>query len=270
VTLHAATIEEMAESPVGRYVAGHSFAHFCAAPALWGVLLWGRPNEDDAMQLGRSLILELKPPAEPHASIVDASRLVGGDVGAFSLLERYLSRHGERLAKQVTKLALVRPSGLEGALVAGAYEVLPRPYAVQVFGTMDVALEWLAIEDRAATALEMERLYEAISGTPALIGSLRSWLERHLAGPTLADAATALALSDRSLQRKLQEHDVTFQEEVGAARVRAAQRLLEGGDAPLTTIALEVGCASPQHFSALFRRVTGESPSAWRAKSRKH
>jgi len=112
-------------------------------------------------------------------------------------------------------------------------------------------------------------VHASASSTPALIGSLRSWLDAHLANPVIADAATALALSERSLQRKLQEHDATFQEEVAEARVRAAKRLLTGGTSSLTAIALEVGCASPQHFSALFRRLTGESPSAWRASRRR-
>jgi hypothetical protein len=167
VTLRAATVEELAENPVG--LGGRrGYAHF-ACRRRFGASFCRRPNEETAMKLGRSLVLELSPPAEPHASIVDASRLVGGNVSAFALLQRYLERHGETLAKQVTKLALVRPSGLEGAIVAGAYEVLPRPYAVTVFGSMDAALEWLAVEDRPATARLIEEYTEAVTGTPALI-----------------------------------------------------------------------------------------------------
>ena len=266
--LRAATPEDFAQNPVASYVSGPTYAHFCVSQALWGIALWGHPSEDDAVRLGRTLVLELAPPAEPHVSIVDASRLVGGNVGAFALLERYMSRHAEALARQVRKLALVRPSGLEGAIVAGAYEVLPRPYAVNVFGGVEPALEWLEIADRANVARAMAEMQAAVTSTPALVGSLRSWLDAHLADPDIAAAATALALSERSLQRKLQEHDATFLEEVAEARVRAAKRLLEGGTSSLTTIALEVGCASPQHFSALFRRITGESPSAWRARSK--
>ena len=250
-------------------MAGPTYAHFCVGPSLWGVTLWGRPNEDDAVQLGRTLVLELAPPAEPHVSLVNASRLVGGDVGAFALLERYMSRHAEALAKFVQRLALVRPSGLEGAIVAGAYDVVKRPYEVSVFGGVESALEWLGVADRSAVAGALAKMHADASSTPPVLGALRSWLDAHLADPAIADAAIALALSERSLQRKLQEHDATFQEEVAEARVRAAKRLLSGGDASLTAIAIEVGCASPQHFSALFRRLTGESPSAWRARARK-
>jgi AraC-like DNA-binding protein len=265
--LRAATIEELAESPVGRYVAGPTYAHFCVSPAFWGILLWGRPNEEDARQLGRTLVLELDPPAIPHVSLVDASRLEGGDVSAFALLQRYLERHSEALARQVLRLALVHPKGLEGAIVAGAYEVLPRPYAVKLFAEIEAALGWLDIDP--ATAVALANVHATASSTPPLMGALRSWLDAHLAEPTIGAAAGALALSERSLQRKLHDLEATFQEEVAEARVRAAKRLLLDGDASLTTIALEVGCASPQHFSQLFRRLTGESPSAWRTKSRK-
>jgi AraC family transcriptional regulator len=46
--------------------------------------------------------------------------------------------------------------------------------------------------------------------------------------------------------------------------VRAAQRLLAEGDASIARVASEVGCKSLSHFSALFRRLTGETPSDWR------
>ena len=45
-----------------------------------------------------------------------------------------------------------------------------------------------------------------------------------------------------------------------------AMGMLVDGNAPLTAIAFDVGCASLQHFSALFRRRTQESPSAFRAR----
>ncbi len=103
-------------------------------------------------------------------------------------------------------------------------------------------------------------------GTPRVVPALRAWLDENLAGVSLDDATHALALSARSLQRKLGEAGTTFKAELAEARVRAARRMLAEGDAPLTAIAYDVGCASLQHFSALFRRRTHESPSAFRAR----
>jgi AraC family transcriptional regulator len=47
-------------------------------------------------------------------------------------------------------------------------------------------------------------------------------------------------------------------------RVEAAKRLLATGDAPVSTIAAEVGFGSPSHFARTFRAATGLSPGDYR------
>ena len=73
-----------------------------------------------------------------------------------------------------------------------------------------------------------------------------------------------MGTSARTLQRRLSETKTTFQKETGDIRVAAAKRLMLTSKAPLSDIALDVGCASQQHFSALFRKVTGEAPGSGR------
>ena len=266
--MRAASLEEFAEGPVGCYVSGNHFVHFCATPQLWGVLLWGRPSEEDAIGLGRSLVLELGPPAVPHVSVIDATRLEGGEPRAFLAAERYMRRHADRLKVAVVRLALIRPTGIGGAIVAGAYEVLPKPYPVSVFTDATAAFDWLTPGARAANMPgQLEALFASVSDTPAIVRALQAHLERNLLDPTLDAASAALGVSERSLQRRLADAQTTFRHEVGEARVRVAKRLLEADGAPLTTIALEVGCASLQHFSGVFRKHTGESPSAWRQRA---
>jgi len=259
-TMQAAPLADFARDPVGRYVSGKRYVHFCARPDLWGIIFWGRPTEEDAVELGRSLVIELDPPAVPHVSVIDARRIDGGEPRAFLAAERYMRRHSAKLKEAVQRLALIRPSGIGGAIVAGAYEVLPKPYPVSVFEAPADAFRWLEREGHNV----LDELFEAVSGTPALVRSLQAYLEMHLHDPVLKDAATALGMSERSLQRKLAGAETSFQDELGQARVRVAKRLLEEGDMPLTTIALEVGCGSLQHFSGLFRRLTGVTPSDWR------
>ncbi|MCC6873812.1 MAG: helix-turn-helix transcriptional regulator [Sandaracinaceae bacterium] len=79
-----------------------------------------------------------------------------------------------------------------------------------------------------------------------------------------ADRARARGASARPEQKT----GSTYQQEVASSQIRVAQRLMRDSSAPLTAIAFEVGCGTPQHFSTLFRRLVGESPSAWRAKLR--
>lgn len=260
------TLDQLARDPIGRYVAGETFAHFCAHDRLWGVVLWGRPDESHARELGRSLVLELSPPARPHASIVDASRLESGSEGAFGALERYVARYGALLSEWVLKLAIVRSKGLGGAIVAGAHEVLPLPYPVAVFDDAALACVWLGEASPERLVESLSQLYQEASGTPPLLGALRGLLDDDLRDVSITTAAKALAMSERTLQRRLGDAGTTFQHEVIDARIRAAKRMMLDPDTPLTTIALESGCASLQHFNTLFRKRTGELPSAWRVR----
>jgi AraC-like DNA-binding protein len=264
-----ATLEEQASDPVGRFVAGDSWISFCASPRLWGVILWGRPDETAAFALGRALILELGETVAPHVSLVDCSRIEGGDPRSFRAAGRYIAMNQAALERQVERLALVRPAGMDGALVAGAFDVLPRPYPVEVFGDATAAAAWLdPTFDAAATARLLLDMHAEVIGAPREVGALRAFLDHKLEGVPIAQAAKQLGLSERTLQRKLAEAGTTFKDELADARVRAAKRMLLESEAPLTTIAFDVGCGSLQYFSALFRRRTGESPSAFRAKHR--
>ena len=264
VGVKPATREELSQDPVGRYLAGERFAHFCWSHELWGVVLWGRPGRDDVEALVRSLALELAPPAVPHASVVDARRIEGVDAGAFESLMSYVQAHAATLAVQVTRLAILRPDGMEGALVAGFFEVLPKPYPVNVCASLGEALAWLEATDAATATEAIARLHGDVTALAPIIAALRPLLEAERDGMPIADAAKRLGMSERTLQRRLREAGTSYQDELNAARIDAAKRMLLDSDAPITTIAYDVGCASPQHFSSLFRRLVGVSPSDFR------
>lgn len=266
--MKAVGLAEFAADPPGKFVSGETYAHFCARPTLWGFIVFGRPTEDHAVELGRSLVLELDPPAIPHASIIDARHLDSGDPRAFLAADRYMKKHWVKLGAHVQKLAMLRPAGIGGAIVAGAYEVLPKPYPVGVFEEPAAACDWLGVDGAGAVSAMLDDVYLQASGTPAIVRALQAFLEANLGAPALAAAASSLRLSERSLQRKLGSAGTSFIDEVGAARVRAAKRMMLEGDAPMTAIALDVGCASLQHFSGLFRKHTGQSPTAFRAEMR--
>lgn len=259
----AASVDAFAAAPVGACVAGRSWLHWCASPTLFGVHLWGRPDEDDVKALVVSLAVELGDGVVPHASLVDASGVVGADLGSFSVLNGYVSSQSARLSQQVTKLALVRPGGLEGAVVAGFYQVLKSPYPVQLFDDAAPALAWLGSTPPSLLE-QLTSLLSAVRGVDALVRSLRAVIVADLVDVDAARAAKALGLSERTLQRRLQEANTTFLAELGTVRIEEAQRRMLDSDAPLTAIAVDVGFSSLQHFSAAFRKSTGETPSAWR------
>ncbi len=237
---------------------------FCARRGLWGFALWGRPTEADIKRIVPLLALELAPGVAPHASLVDVRRLDTGDPRAFAVLTRYLRTNWTRFRSQVTRLALVRPDGVLGATVAGFYQVAGAPYPVRVFDELHAAAGWLRA---AEVAPRLETAIGHHSKLAPIVLQLRRWLDAHLADASLVRAARAMSRAPRSLQRDLMIARSSFQRELDAARVRLAKRLLSETDSLLTEIAYDVGCASPQHFSTLFRRAVGVAPSTWRAKA---
>jgi AraC-like DNA-binding protein len=259
----AADLEDLSADPFGAYVVGPTFVYYCARPSLCGFALFGRPSGDDLRGLERLLRIELDPAIPPHASLVDASRHDAVDPTAFAVLHAYVARHREALAVKVERLAIVRPTGFAGATVAGFFSVTEPPYPSTVVADVSAALAWLGEPDDGFGEALSAAVADA-SGAPPLLVALRAQLDARPGQMSLDDASRALGLSARSLQRKLRELDTTFQTELSTSQVRVAQLLLRESAASLTAIALEVGCATPQHFSALFRRITGQSPSEWR------
>ncbi|MEO6574494.1 MAG: helix-turn-helix transcriptional regulator [Polyangiaceae bacterium] len=259
-----AEVAEFLKAPVGRCIAGDSWLYFYPRIGLCGFVVWGRPRAEDVATLGRVLALELAEPA--HVSLVDMRRVESVEAAAFKALEDYVRAHREALSRVVTKLALVRPHGMMGAVTAGFFSVQAPPYPVEVFEDAAPALAWLGVDE--AFAGELERAIELATGAPPLLRGLRAWIGTHLDAPAIGDAAHALGTSERTLQRKLREHETTFQNEVNLARIEAAKRLLLDTDTQLTRIALDIGCGSLPAFSSLFRKLTGEAPSAWRSRMR--
>lgn len=264
--LACADLSEFLAAPVGRCTAGSNWLYFYAQPGFCGFIVWGRPSETDLARLVRVLEVELGSPA--HVSLVDARRLEGADPRGFGVLESYVRTNHAALGRAVQKLAIVRPDGIVGAITSGFFGVTPPPYPVSVFESRAQAVAWLDVPNADVMLTELAREEERAAGSP-LLRDLRAILEAHPGDATLASAAKSLGMSDRSLQRRLGDHDTTFQAEVSHARVRMAKRLLRESDAKLTQIAHEVGCASLASFSALFRRATGTTPTDFRAKARR-
>lgn len=245
---------------------GASWATFRLAHDVFGLAVWGRPSMDDVTALTHALEAELEPAAPPHVSLVDTRALEGVDAGAFEVLHRYVQRHHRRLAVQVTRLALLKPAGLPGAVVAGFFRTLDSPYPTEVFDAPAPAAAWLGVD--AALVEGLDACLGALRGVDPLVARLRALLERE-PGLAVGDAARRLALSARTLQRRLADAGTTYLDEALASRVRRAQQLLLDSDAPLTSIAIDAGFATPQHFSFAFKKATGQAPSAWRKARRR-
>jgi AraC-like DNA-binding protein len=256
-----ADLAEFLADPVGHCIAGRCWLYFYPQAGFCGFVVWGRPTQADLEHLVSVLEVELD--SASHVSLIDARRVEGADPRGFAVLESYVRTHHEALGRVVEKLAIVRPDGIVGAITSGFFGVTPPPYPVAIFEDRAKAVAWLGVPDAALALEELAREEERAAGDP-LLRDVRALVEANLGGATLASAAKSLGMSERSLQRRLSDHHTTFVAEVNHARVRVAKRLLRESDAQLTQIAHDVGCASLASFSTLFRRATGETPTAFR------
>lgn len=82
--------------------------------------------------------------------------------------------------------------------------------------------------------------------------------------PELGDIASALNLSQRSLQRKLGVLGMRFVDVVGQARVQRASQLLAHSPSPLAEIGFASGYTDQAHFCRDFKRRTGLPPKSFR------
>jgi AraC-like DNA-binding protein len=255
--------------PVGRYVARRSWALWTTDPVLCGSVVWGWVHEPDLELVLAGFESMWSPGMAPRCNLLtDTSRLKGIDAAAFQRFASFIAKRLPDLGGKIARQAIVRPAGFPGAVVAGFYEVSGPPlYPMRLFTTTVEALGWLGCDDAAALAAELGAIADVGSAAADELRKLHELLATRLDVP-LGAAARAVGVSTRSLQRRLHDAGTSFRGEVEAARVRAARVLLADTDQKITDIALDVGCASLQHFSALFRRLTGETPSAWRARQR--
>ena len=257
----AESVDVFLAAPAGRYLRGEQWLYLCVDARLFVQVYWGRPTSADVAPLISAWQAELLPGAVPHAGLVDASGLETMDPEWFALMGRELAKNAAALGAKLERQALVRPSGLTGTQVAGFYEVLEPSYAVQVFAEVAAALAWLGRSDIGAALVA---LGAEARGDGELLGRLKHHLAATLSSATLATAARALAISERTLQRRLQQADLSFQQILMGVRVHAAEALLRDTDRKLADIAAAVGFASAQHFTDVFRRVHGVAPSSWR------
>ncbi len=194
--------------------------------------------------------------------VFDVATLSGFDASNFRLLRDFLVERMPTLRERTRRFAMVRPAGMIGATMTGLFHDWVRaPMTGDLFEARADAFAWLAVP--AADAHALEAMHAAVAGSP-LLRRVRDVIDRDLRGATLASAAGELGTSARSLQRHLADHGTAFRDELIHARIAAARRMLLDSNAKLEAIARELGFTSASAFIAMFSRVAGESPDAFR------
>jgi transcriptional regulator GlxA family with amidase domain len=100
------------------------------------------------------------------------------------------------------------------------------------------------------------------------VAAFERWIREHLAEPiSMADAAKAIGVSERTLQRSVQRaigtSPIRFIQDL---RIERARHLLRTTDMSMETISRKVGYERPQTLRTLLRERTGKTASDLRGR----
>jgi AraC-like DNA-binding protein len=156
----------------------------------------------------------------------------------------------------------------------------PQPICAEATGLLDEVREAIERNQADGARAAAARLVTVLAQTarpegPMLArGGLAPWqrrrieryLKEHLERPVqIEELAEQIRLSVSHFCRAFKE---TFRDTPHAylirMRLESAQEMMLATDEPLSQIALASGFADQAHLSKQFRRVVGETPSAWR------
>ncbi len=154
-------------------------------------------------------------------------------------------------------------TGLADRSVRLMAELLRRHMAAPVPESREVlaGLGWALIWEVLALARQ-----RAPRAAPEWADAVRTMLELNLGtGISVAEALATLGMSSRQLGRHFREHFGTSPKAYQSLlRADEARRMLVETQMDVTSIAMELGYSSSQHFASQFRRLTGCTPTAYR------
>lgn len=115
-----------------------------------------------------------------------------------------------------------------------------------------------------------ERMLDALDASPPpLVATIREAIAVELAtsGAELPRVAKRLAMSTRTLQRRLEEVGTSYQDIVDGVRAGMARALLREKSRSIVDVAFELGYADLKSFYRAFRRWTDTTPADWRSRN---
>ncbi len=257
------TLAAFLRRPIGRAVRGRRFLWGFPTPTLQLLVGWGAITGDDGRELA-TLVRAQHRGLPRHVSLTDLRALGEVEPAALAPMAEAMAEVAAVNRVITTRGAVVRPAGVAGMAVAGFWQLVDPGYPTAVFTDPIAALGWLghpvdrAARDLAAWTADLEL------GASELADRVRAALTG-AAVPSMAALARQLGVSARSLQRQLQRDGTSYRLEVERARIRRAQALLRQPERSIKAIAAGVGMSATA-FATAFRRRTGLSPTAWRAR----
>jgi AraC-like DNA-binding protein len=121
--------------------------------------------------------------------------------------------------------------------------------------------------EEAASLCEQQcaALLSELQQTEGVVGEIRRLLANCLGRyPSIEDAASTLAMGERTLRRRLVEEDTTYKQVVLDFRMELAAGYLRGREMAIQEVAYVTGYADPSNFHRTFSRYYDMTPNAYR------
>jgi AraC-like DNA-binding protein len=136
------------------------------------------------------------------------------------------------------------------------------PSALAASASLQELLLWLQVQSQRAKGPGRSSLVEEA------IQKLEVAIEKSLSRPMLVEElAAGVGLSSEYVARLFaRRYGMKLQHYLLLRRIEMARHLLVSSDSSVSDIGRQVGIPDPQYFNKQFRRVTGQSPLAYRLK----
>ncbi|MBL8950448.1 MAG: helix-turn-helix transcriptional regulator, partial [Myxococcaceae bacterium] len=247
------------------FCTGRCFMFWQDGTRALGTAMWGKPLEADIAEMVPFFEVGVAPRFKGHVSFVDGRKLESIDVLAFGKLLAYLNSRRHAWGPNIGKQAILHPGGFTGVVVSGALHVARTPYPFETFETeAQPAFDWCGVGDLAA---DYEAQLNEVTKVPEVVRLVRGAL-RDEPKAEVADLAKKLGMSERTLQRRLEEANTSLRDERERLVTQQIEHLLGGTDMDLEAIAAKVGLHSASHLVRRFKETHGTTPGEWRAQRR--
>ena len=139
-----------------------------------------------------------------------------------------------------------------------------------VFRSSDLDRPFVTHNEELVTLIgtQLDSEVKAQNTSNTVSEQVKQTLRRSLAGkrPTLQDVAQELGMGARTLQRRLTDAGITFQQLVGETRRELAHHYLKQSTVELNEAAFLLGFEDANSFFRAFQVWEGTSPTEWRSR----
>ncbi len=201
---------------------------------------------------------------------VHADRVVIADMMFAALVE--LGRRGTGRHLLPRRVELERPKG--DTTAHEEYFGCPVRFGARanrlVLDCADLAIPFASYNRELLDMLSpaLEKALEEHRKAQSLAERVRWLVKKRLATsrPDMKSIAAELAMSDRTLQRRLAEEATRFQDVLAQARRELAHQYLVDGQLDMADVAFLLGFDDQNSFFRAFRQWEGDTPARWREK----